>query len=329
MSILYKDPQSTLFTREEMESAHTSVIRLRERLRALAKISALNLASERASRMTSEATAVLNAIGCVIHNNQSEAAETKFFIHLQNEVDPNSVRGLAIELKARVLSSGSSVIIQNLRQQYPREDWLLKHDVHSYIGVPVFAADRSISAVAGVFGGRNRGFGDEDDCWLRTAGQLVSDSVAYETLAGKMHDIERLKGNLATEATRADGPEARKPTILVIDDDLAINDLICELLEMDGYQVESAFNGVEAIQAFQPAKHDLVITDIAMPLMNGWELIAALRVRSPALPIILISGYQTGEWNQSYLAKQGVSAVLNKPLDLGGLTSLVSKLIPL
>lgn len=331
MSItLYKDPQSTLFTREQMESAHTSVNRLRERLRTLTTISASNVASDRALRMTREATALLNVIGCAIHCTPTEVAEAKLFLHHQKEVDPNGFRSLAVELKSRVISAGSSVIIQNLRQQYPRESWLMQHDVHSYMGVPILGADGSIGAVAGVFGGRNRAFADEDDWWLRTAGQLVCDSLAYETLEGKLHDLERLNDpNLANESTAENEAAERKPTILVIDDDQAINDLICELLEMEGYQVESAFNGVEAIQAFQPAKHDLAITDIAMPLMNGWELIAALRVRSPALPIILISGYQTGEWNQSYLTKQGVSAVLNKPLNLDQLTSLVGKLIPL
>lgn len=280
--------------------------------------------------MTREATTLLNVFSCVIHSTTGEVAQERFFLHHQNEVDQNSVKSLAVELKSRVVSSGSSVLIQNLRQQYPRESWLLQHDVHSYMGVPVFGADRSISAVAAVFGGRNRAFSEEDDWWLRTAGQLVNDSLAYETLLGKLHDLERLSDpNLANESTGENEAAGRKPTILVIDDDKAINDLICELLEMEGYQVESAFNGVEAIQAFQPAKHDLAITDIAMPLMNGWELIAALRVRSPALPIILISGYQTGEWNQSYLTKQGVSAVLNKPLNFDQLTSLVGKLIPL
>jgi CheY-like chemotaxis protein len=330
MATLYKDPQSTLFTREQMEHAHTRVNRLRESLQTLTRISASNIASERASRMTREATTLLNVVGCVIHSTTGEVAQERCFLHHQNGVEPDSIRNLAADLKSRVVSAGSSIIIQNLRHLYPRESWLLEHDVHCYMGVPLPGADRSISAVAAVFGGRNRGFGEEDDWWLRTAGQLVTDALSYETLEGKLRDLERLSDpKLAGESTGENEPVVRKPTILVIDDDQAINDLICELLEMEGYQVESAFNGVEAIQAFQPAKHDLAITDVAMPLMNGWELIAALRVRSPALPIILISGYQTGEWNQNYLTKQGVSAVLNKPLNLNQLTSLVAKLVPL
>jgi CheY-like chemotaxis protein len=329
-TILDKASQSTAFTREEIEHAHTSVKRLRERLRTLATISASNIASDRVSRMTSEATTHLNVIGCVIQSTRGENEEGRYFLHHQNGVPPDRMKSLAANLNSKVISAGSSIIIQNLRQQCPHESWLLEHDVHSYMGVPIFGSDRLVSAVAAVFGGRNRAFGDEDDWWLRTAGQMVSDSLACEMLEGKLRDLERIiDPSLADESTGENEAAARKPAILVIDDDRTINEVICESLTMDGYQVEAAFNGVEAIQAFQPAKHDLVISDVAMPLMNGWELIAALRVRSPTLPIILISGYQTGEWNQSYLTKQGVSAVLNKPLRLGQLSALVAKLIPL
>jgi CheY-like chemotaxis protein len=324
-----RDPQSTAFTREEIEHAHTSVKRLRERLRTLATISASNIASDRGSRITSEAMSQLNVIGCAIQSTGREEEE-RFFVHHQSGIPPARLRSLVVNLNSRVVSAGSSIIIQNLRQQCPSESWLLEHDIHSYMGVPIFGSDQSITAVAAVFGGRNRAFGEEDDWWLRAAGQMVSDSLAYETLEGKLRDLERIiDPSLAVGSTGETEPPAPKPTILVIDDDRQINDLLCELLTMEGYEVESAFNGVEAIQAFQPAKHALAITDVAMPLMNGWELIAALRVRSPALPIILISGYQTGEWNQSYLTKQGVSAVLTKPLYLDQLTGLVARLIPL
>jgi CheY-like chemotaxis protein len=325
-----RDPPSTAFTRDEIEHAHTSVKRLRERLRTLATISASNIASERGSLVTSEAMSQLNVIGCAIQSTAGEKEEGRFFVHHQNAIPPARLRSLFTNLNSRVVSARSSIIIQNLRQQCPAESWLLEHHVHSYMGVPIFGSEQSITAVAAVFGGRNRAFGEEDDWWLRAAGQMVSDSLAYETLEGKVRDLERIiDPSLSVGSTSEAEPAAPKPTILVIDDDRQINDLLCEVLTMEGYEVESAFNGVEAIQAFQPAKHALAITDVAMPLMNGWELIAALRVRSPTLPIILISGYQTGEWNQSYLTKQGVSAVLTKPLNLDQLTGLVARLIPL
>jgi CheY-like chemotaxis protein len=327
MAIFKRDPQPTSFSRDEIEHAHTSVNRLRERLRTLAKISATTVAADRGLCMTSEATTLLNVIGCAIQSTPGEKEPGKLFLHHLDGIEPDRIRLLAANLKSSVLSTGNSVVIQNLRQQFPNESWLLQHDVHSYMGVPIFGSDRAVSAVAAVFAGRNRTLGEDDDWWLRTAGQMVSDSLAFESLAGELRALE-LALDPSLESSTQSAPAAPKPTILVIDDDRAINDLICELLTMEGYEVEPAFNGVEAIQAFQPAKHALAITDVAMPLMNGWELIAALRVRSPTLPIILISGYQTGEWNQSYLTKQGVSAVLTKPLNLDTLTSLVARLVP-
>lgn len=323
---LNKDSQPTAFAGEEIEPTDTNLNRLREHLRALATISTGKTAPDRGSCMTSEATSLLNVIGSVF---QSTNGAERFFLHNQNGVPPDSIRILAADLKTKIVSAGSSLTIQDLRRQYPDESWLVEHEVHSYLGVPIFAADQSISAVAAVFGGANRIFGEEDDWWLRTAGQLVRDSLACETLERKLSELGRvMDASLAGQSTGESEVAARKSTILVIDDDRQINDLICQVLTIEGYEIEPAFNGVEAIQAFRPAKHDLVITDIAMPLMNGWELIAALRVRSPVLPIILISGYGNAEWNQSYLKKQGVSAVLNKPLNLGQLIALVAGLIP-
>ena len=70
----------------------------------------------------------------------------------------------------------------------------------------------------------------------------------------------------------------------------------------------------------------MVMTDVAMPLMNGWELIAALRVRAPELPVVLITGYSNGNWNENFLRTQGVCAVLNKPLDLTHLSEILEEI---
>jgi CheY-like chemotaxis protein len=114
---------------------------------------------------------------------------------------------------------------------------------------------------------------------------------------------------------------------MVVDDDKVTNDLICEFLIMKGFAVDPAFNGLEASQKFNPARHDLVITDLAMPLMNGWELIALLHSRAPALPIILITAYWA-DCRPSEEPREGVSAILNKPVNLSQLASAVAKLLP-
>jgi len=63
-------------------------------------------------------------------------------MHHQDGIEPDRIRLLAANLKSSVLSTGNSVVIQNLRQQFPNESWLLEHDVHSYMGVPIFGSDK-------------------------------------------------------------------------------------------------------------------------------------------------------------------------------------------
>ncbi|MGH9902382.1 MAG: response regulator, partial [Pyrinomonadaceae bacterium] len=143
----------------------------------------------------------------------------------------------------------------------------------------------------------------------------------------RMKELEQILN--PTPEPEADGEAkaaARALSVLVIDDDQIVNELICEFLTVEGYRVESAFDGLQAMRMFRPAEHDVVMTDVAMPLMNGWELIAALRVRAPELPVVLITGYGSGNWNESYLQKQGVAAVLSKPLDLARMTGILEEI---
>ncbi len=102
-------------------------------------------------------------------------------------------------------------------------------------------------------------------------------------------------------------------TILVVDDDLGTRLSISDYLELSGYTVVSAENGQEAVQLVEKYKPHLIVTDIAMPAMDGYELVKRIRAR-PAfrlLPVIFLTartatqerirGYQLGCDN--YLAK--------------------------
>ena len=75
---------------------------------------------------------------------------------------------------------------------------------------------------------------------------------------------------------------------------------------------------------FQPSGHNLVITDVMMPDMNGWEVVGALRVRAPEVPFVVVTGYSSkSTWDEKFLRKQGVVAVLNKPVDLDELAGIL------
>ena len=83
---------------------------------------------------------------------------------------------------------------------------------------------------------------------------------------------------------------------LVVDDSMLIRYTVCRFLEERGFQVESATNGVEALQILERVLPDLIFTDMQMPKMSGSELITALKKnpRTTNIPIIIVAGRASG-----------------------------------
>ena len=82
-----------------------------------------------------------------------------------------------------------------------------------------------------------------------------------------------------------------KAKILVVDDVDTIARVYARFLEREGYQVQIAFNGEEALLQYEKFKPDLIISDIRMPNMTGFDLASAIRKRNPKQKIILMTGY--------------------------------------
>lgn len=78
--------------------------------------------------------------------------------------------------------------------------------------------------------------------------------------------------------------------ILIIDDDNSVRDVLRQMLEREGYEVDEACNGDDGVRIFSEHRQDLVITDILMPGMGGVQTIMELRLLSPDVKIIAISG---------------------------------------
>lgn len=119
-------------------------------------------------------------------------------------------------------------------------------------------------------------------------------------------------------------------TILLVEDEDMLRGLIRELLELKGYVVLEASQGVEALGLIQDQKHkvDLILTDVVMPHMSGSELVERLRKEHPYLKVIFMSGY-TGANNASIhksLEMPGV-AFLQKPFRLNNLVGQVEELL--
>jgi CheY-like chemotaxis protein len=126
-------------------------------------------------------------------------------------------------------------------------------------------------------------------------------------------------GPCAPSAPAAPPEEGRRRAILVVDDDRAVNRVITRFLIRRGYAVDSAFDGLEALRVLRPSEHSVVISDIVMPHMNGWDFVAALRADAPLTPVVLMSGYDETDdvaLNKGFLSERGVVAVLCKPFDM-------------
>lgn len=75
-------------------------------------------------------------------------------------------------------------------------------------------------------------------------------------------------------------------TVLVAEDDTMVNKLVTGFLTQQGYKVQSAHDGQDALEAFQREKPHIVISDIQMPKMDGWQLAEAVHRAAPQVPIL-------------------------------------------
>jgi CheY-like chemotaxis protein len=114
--------------------------------------------------------------------------------------------------------------------------------------------------------------------------------------------------------------------ILVVDDEESIRFLYKEELEEDGYVVECAKNGEEALEMLSIFKPDLISLDIKMPVMDGIEALKRIREKERRLPIILCSAY--GEYKQDFTTWAS-DAYIVKCADLTQFKSTIRKLLGL
>jgi len=121
-----------------------------------------------------------------------------------------------------------------------------------------------------------------------------------------------------------------KSTILIVDDDLGARDVLEELLAYDDYEIISASNGTEALEKATQLQPDVILSDVMMPGMNGFELCRHLRA-DPVLaevPIILITGLDDYD---SFLEglKAGADDFISKPFDRIKLSARVASVVRL
>ena len=113
-----------------------------------------------------------------------------------------------------------------------------------------------------------------------------------------------------------------KKSILMVDDDESVLKPIVEILRLEGYSVDTAKTGKEAIEKCNFGLYNLVLIDIRLPDMEGTELLTALRDTTPKMVKIIITGYPSPE-NAAEAVNRGADGYLVKPTKMRDLLEMV------
>ena len=115
------------------------------------------------------------------------------------------------------------------------------------------------------------------------------------------------------------------PKILVVEDDPQGRYLVCAVLRREGYQVAEASDGAEALEIVLTERVNLVITDLVMPKLNGFEFLEQLHSISPQMPVIFITGHHSVVSGKTLL--QDVAEIIRKPFEFEALRSAVQRIL--
>lgn len=112
-------------------------------------------------------------------------------------------------------------------------------------------------------------------------------------------------------------------SILVVDDDASIRSTVSEILDLEGYPVETAADGAEALRAVERSCPALVLLDMRMPVLDGWGFARELKDRGIRLPILVMTAAQNARrWAQEI----GAEGYVAKPFELLDLLEAVERL---
>ena len=133
---------------------------------------------------------------------------------------------------------------------------------------------------------------------------------------------------LAAERAQAITPEERPRLVMVVDDSITVRKVTTRLLERNGMEVVTAKDGVDAIARLQDITPDIMLLDIEMPRMDGFEVATRVRhdERLSKLPIVMITS-RTGEKHRERALSIGVNIYLGKPYQEAQLLEVISQLV--
>jgi excisionase family DNA binding protein len=125
------------------------------------------------------------------------------------------------------------------------------------------------------------------------------------------------------------GPGGRStgPLVLVVDDDPTLREFVRINLEIEGYSVREAGSAEEALDAIDDQAPSLVLLDVVMPGVDGWQMLQRMQERYGSIPVIMFSG-QVDESSPGDAERRGARGFVGKPFDPQQLIERAKALVP-
>jgi excisionase family DNA binding protein len=125
------------------------------------------------------------------------------------------------------------------------------------------------------------------------------------------------------------GKPARGPLVLVVDDDPQVREVVRVNLELEGYTVREASNAEEGLAAVEDDAPDLILLDVMMPQVDGWEMLRRVQERHGigSIPVVMFSGQLEGNAERE-AAERGAQGFVGKPFDLRALIEQTKQIVP-
>ena len=187
-------------------------------------------------------------------------------------------------------------------------------------------------------GPRRVAAGESD--WL-TLGQAAKFLGVAQSTIRKWSDVGRVpafytpgghrrykRGDLEAFLERSGpGKPGRGPLVLLVDDDAQVREVVRINLEMEGYAVREAANAEDGLAALEDEAPDLILLDVMMPQVDGWEMLRLMQERygAGAIPVVMFSGQLDAG---AEAAQRGAQAFVGKPFDLRALIEQTKQIVP-
>src|SRR5215813_2403302 len=125
------------------------------------------------------------------------------------------------------------------------------------------------------------------------------------------------------------GKPARGPLVLLVDDDAQVREVVRINLEMEGYAVREAANAEDGLAALEDEAPDVILLDVMMPQVDGWEMLRRVQERHGigSIPVVMFSG-KLDETARAEAAERGAQGFVGKPFDLRSLIEQTKQIVP-